>query len=249
MIDDKKIRNGIFAVAVVGLVVASVAGSAFSSSDGYKGPNITVNGHENFDTDYNDDWDEGKFESEDRTVENFSKIKVLGAVKLDVTAGEDQTVTVSSKPDYLERVKTWVDGDTLYIDSTNDKKRSNNGMKARVKISMAAFEAIYVEGAISGRFNSIDSSDVLVHVEGASDMKLSGTCENITIKMEGASNIDADKLECKNADVSLEGVGNIEAYASEKVYASLEGMGNIDVSGGATDVTKNKDGFGNIDIN
>lgn len=249
MSDDKKIRNGIFAVAVVGLVVASVAGNAFSSKDGYKGPNFNINGHENFSSDYNDDWDEEKFVSEDRTVESFSKIKVLGAVKLDVTAGNDQAVIVSSKPEYLERVKTWVEDDTLYIDTMNDKKRVSKGMNARVKISMADFEAIYVEGAISGRFDNINSSDVLVHVSGASDMKLRGTCENITIKMEGASNIEADDLECKSADIRLEGVGNIEAYASEKVHARLEGMGNIDVSGGASDVTKNKDGFGNIDVN
>ena len=248
MSGDKKIRNGIFAVAVVGLVVASVAGSAFSSNDGNKGPNFTINGHDSYDANYNDDWDDSKLVSEDRTVATFTKIKVLGAVKLDVTAGGDQSMTVSSQTEYMERIKTWVEGDTLYIDNTDGKKRSNNNMKGRVKISMASFDAIYVEGAIAGRFNNINGGDVLVDVEGASDIRLSGTCENVTIKMAGASNIQADNLKCKTADVRLEGVGNIEAYASEKVNATLEGMGNIDVRGGATDVTKNKDGFGNIDV-
>ena len=241
MASDKQIRTVIFGAAIVGLVAASALGSNVID-DGFKGPNINYNSNHDF-----DDWDEKDLVAQSRTLDKFTDIKVLGALQIKVTGG-DQSVSVSTKEGQHEKVKTWVEGTTLYIDTTDDKKRHVKNMPVRMEITMNDLSGIDVEGAIDGRFEGITADDFWVEVEGASNMRLVGTCGSIKIRMAGASNIEADDLKCKNADIRLEGVGNIEAYASERVNARLEGMGNIDVSGGASDVTKNKDGFGAIDI-
>lgn len=244
MMSDKKIRTGIFGVAVVGLVLASTAGSAWFDVKDFHGPNIKID----HDFDGNDRNDRTNFVDQERSLDTFTKIKVLGGITLKVTAGGDQSVTVSTKEEHMDRVKTWVEGGTLYIETNEDKKRWSKHFSADLTVSVKALDALYVEGAIDGELNNITSENFMLDMEGAGNLEINGTCDTVTMEMSGAGNVDADHFKCKNATIEMSGVGNVDAYASESVDVALDGLGNVDVIGGATKISKRVGGFGDVSV-
>lgn len=225
---NKKITAGIIGVAALGLMTAANAASyGESASNGWSVDTV----------------------KEERDLATFTRIKVKGAIKLEVTGGKDQSVFVEVDEDFAEQLITTVEDDTLTIDMySKGKKRRWKGPKIDVKISLQTLEAIELDGAMDGSFKNLNGSDLDVDISGAGNLSIEGTCGTLRVRLSGAGNIEAEDFKCKNAEIKLSGAGNIEAYASEKADVRLAGIGNIDITGSPKDVTKKKGGFGSIDI-
>lgn len=227
-----KIKAGIIGVATIAMATAVMAtanaNSYTESATGAWGPDTVT---------------------QTRDLDTFTKIRIKGSVKLEVTGGEDQTVSVEVDEDFADHLITKVEDGTLIIDmDSKGKKRHWKGPKVEVIISMQQLEALKLDGAMDGALKNINGSDLDVTINGAGNLSIDGSCGTLRVRLSGAGNVEAEDFKCKNVDVRLSGAGNIEAYATKKADVRLSGIGNIDITGNPAEISKHKGGFGSIDI-
>lgn len=187
--------------------------------------------------------------SEERALEAFTKIRIKGAIDLDLTAGKDQKVTIKTDEDHMDEVVTFVKGDTLVIDM-DDKNRRNfwNDVDVDVTISLPTLEGIEVLGAVDGEISDLDSERLYIEIKGAGDLDLKGKCAELELDIKGAGDIDAEDLKCGNVHVDVKGAGSASVYAIDEIDASVKGVGSISVYGKPKTVHKSVGGIGSISI-
>ncbi|MCK4920188.1 MAG: DUF2807 domain-containing protein [Bacteroidales bacterium] len=184
-----------------------------------------------------------------RDLDPFTKIHIKGALKLHVTGGEDQHVSVEVDEDYVDDLRTSVEDGTLIIDMSREgKKKRWKGPKVEMNISMQILESIELDGAMDAELVNLSGGDLDIDISGAGNISIEGSCNTLRVNLSGAGNIEAEDFKCKNAKIRLSGAGNIEAYATEKADVRLAGIGNIDITGNPKEISKKKGGFGSIDI-
>jgi hypothetical protein len=244
MDQDSFFKHGVFGAAIVALIgAAAVSGNSSDNRDHDDDFSIEI--------EVDDDFEEGNGDrvSETRDLATFNSIRVKGGIELEVEAGGEQSVSISTDSNRIELVETYVDDGTLVIDmKKNKRKRFWNNVDVDVKITVANFDGIEVLGAVDGDINNINSDNFKIDIRGAADLNLSGSCKNLTLDIKGAGDVDADKLECASVDVDLKGAGSASVYASESIDALMAGVGSIDVYGEPKDVNKRTGGIGSIRI-
>ncbi len=241
MDQDSFFKHGVFGAAIVALIgAAAVSGTSSDNRD------------DNFSIDINiDDSDKGNGDrvSETRDLATFNNIRVKGGIELELEAGGEQSVSVSTDSNRIKLVETYVEDSTLVIDmKKNKRKRFWNNADIDVRITVASFDGIEVLGAVEGNLNNINSDNFKIDIRGAADLNVSGSCKNLVLDMRGAGDVDADKLECSSVDIDLKGAGSASVYASESVDAMMAGVGSIEVYGSPKDVNKRTGGIGSIRI-
>jgi len=183
--------------------------------------------------------------TESRDVDEFTRIVIEGAMDLVIEVGGSQSVEVTTDEDYLSRVETRVDEDTLYI---SQKGRRWRNADVDIEITVRSLDRIYLEGAADIDVTGIDSDMFELEIDGAGDITLEGSCDTVSIEINGAGDIDAEDLKCKSVYVIINGAGDVDAYASESVEAELNGVGDITICGDPSSVRPRIHGLGSFEV-
>ncbi|NML60127.1 DUF2807 domain-containing protein [Massilia sp. RP-1-19] len=180
-----------------------------------------------------------------RNVTQFNKIAISGAMNLTVDAGKPFSVTVHGDPKYIGRVTTKVVNGELRIgmdDDSNIRMRKHE----RIVVSMPSLTGFDAEGAGLTRLNNIQGDRLDVDYRGAGSLQINGKVRHVRIDAEGVGEVDTKALIAQEADVSFEGIGAVSIYASEKLTADVEGMGNLTYYGNPRIVNKSVSGIGSV---
>ena len=222
----RKALAGLMAAGVAATVLQSVAGGAVA-----------------FDRDRSDRV------TEDRDLSGFTRIEVRGAIELELTAGQDHSISIRTREDRMEDVITELDGDTLVIDMEDGRRNSWwDDADVEVTITMPVLAELEVLGAVDGEFYAIDSDELEIDIRGAAEVDIEGTCGTLTLDVKGAGDIDADRLKCKDVEVDVKGAGSASVFASESIDARVSGVASISVYGEPKDVRKHAGGLSSISI-
>lgn len=223
----RKAFVGLLAAGVAATVLHSVASSATLAHDRDSGNRI----------------------SQERDLQGFTRIQVRGAIELELTAGEEHSVTIRTRENRIEDVVTELDGNTLVIDMDDDRRHSWwDDAEVEVTVTMPTLEELEVLGAVDGEIVGVNSEEIEIDVRGAADVDIEGTCGTLTLDVRGAGDIDADDLKCANVDVDVKGAGSASVYASESIDARVSGVASISVYGDPKDVRKHAGGLSSISI-
>ncbi len=205
-----------------------------------------------------EDWDSKTYQ-----VDNFSEIYIEGGYKVYLTQGDENKVVVKASDDdvfdYL-RVRTW--GDELKIDVERDhfdfdrivlyitfkkldKLKIEGGVKLRTKgyMDLNDFE-MYVAGGAKIELD-MKARNVNIVGEGGVIFELDGVAKSLDIKISGAGHVDAERLKARDVSIKIEGVGTGVVYATETLYAKIEGVGKVKYEGDPK-VTKYIEGLGSV---
>ena len=224
MKNTNSLRHGVVALAIAG----SVGSFAFAPM----APTLAHNDH-------------GDRTTQVRDVATFTRIKVMGGIELDLTAGKDQKLEVEADERDQSSIKTYVRDDTLVIDMDEDDDDNDFSFHAdnvQVTISMRMLEELKVLGAVDADLRGIDSKELKIEIKGAADLEAEGTCGSLELDIKGAGDVDTEDLECENVEVHVKGVGEATVFASESVDANVSGIGSITVYGEPKRV-RQSDGF------
>lgn len=99
---------------------------------------------------------------------------------------------------------------------------------------------IRIEGASSTEID-IDYTSARIEIEGAADIDMKGTLDELTLSAEGMMKIDADDLVVSDADISLMGAMRADFHVTETMDINIEGPAYVKYSGDPT-VTQSIDG-------
>lgn len=184
--------------------------------------------------------------TETRDVGQFNRVVLEGAADIEITVGEATSVSVTSEAELMDRIDTEVRNNTLYISQDYRRWRDWEDADLYVVISTPELDSVQVDGAGDIEVSGIDSDNFEVEINGAGDISLSGSCVSATYEIDGAGDIDADGLRCQNVTITVNGAGDADIYASESVDATLNGVGDVSISGNPDSVRQRVNGFGEI---
>jgi len=198
----------------------------------------------------------------DYGVEDFNRIKFEGAYNVKIVQGEKPSLVMTTTKQLHEKVKIRVDNNVLYV-----KSKINNLGSDEIKLTITVkdLEDIKIEGGVFlTSLGVLKLKDLNLVVEGSAyinlklnaeyfkarasggvNMEFEGKTDHFYAISEGAGNIDADHLEAKIVECRVSGVGNASVFATEKLDATVEGLGKIGYRGDPS-VNKQVNGIGMV---
>lgn len=194
--------------------------------------------------------------AQERKVGPFNAIEISGAINLYLSQGKEEAVAVSSsEPELLDKIKTIVRNNTLYISLDTKgmswKSWGNNQIKAYVTftdlIKLEASGACNIKSAgkmklddiklqLSGAsdFNGeIEAGSIRVDLSGASQASLKGTAEKATYYASGASSIKAFDFAANFCKIDASGASSIRVLVNKEISAEASGASSIQYKGEA----------------
>lgn len=200
--------------------------------------------------------DDSESKKEFRSLEPFHQIEVSGNIHLVLANDSTQKISVDAPTDILSKVITKVENGVLRVYTEGniymnrditvtvsaDSIQSIKGSGASQVSTEAQINTanLYVEltGASKAEMDINASGLVEMHLTGASQVDMSGTCSSLKLEGTGACQIEAEELETKTADVNMTGASHANVYATERLDATALGASDIDCKGSPKKVNK-----------
>lgn len=197
----------------------------------------------------------GPAAAETRSLSGFQAVDAEDRLMVTIALGDTYTVEVTGSD--ADRIRTHVDGRTLYIE---DERRPLFGrsprLDAQVRVTMPAIESVsaargmqlvanltggtcheFSASAAMGGSASVENAqcdDVSSSAAMGGEVRISGTCRRHDVSASMGGYVRARDMQCATVDASASMGGDISAYASQSYDASASMGGSIDVGGGAS---------------
>ena len=184
---------------------------------------------------------------ETRSVAPFSTISNSGPVNLHIEVGQAQSVRVSGGDDVVSDLQTEVVGNELRLHMRRDTTSFNrNHDSLNVTITVPQLTAFTMGGAGETTITHMSGDSLEVRFGGAGSFKADGTVKNLMMHVGGVGSIDTRELHAETATISVGGVGSVKVWASQRLDASLGGVGSLTYYGDPKTVNTSGGGLGSI---
>lgn len=187
-----------------------------------------------------------------KSLPYFNKIVLDGALDVEFSQASRGGVAVKGRKSIVENVKVKVKNQTLYLSlDEKDWFRVDHSEKADIYVSSPDLISVVMRGA--GDFeakNLLDTDTLNVELNGAGNIDFDRiVCDEAYLIVKGAGNLEIDKLTANRTKIAMLGVGNadVEFKNAGHVDCLLSGVGNVDLEGTVKSLSKNVRGTGNID--
>lgn len=189
----------------------------------------------------------GAVRTETRTVGAFSSIDLEGTARLEVTIGSPVSLSLEGRDEFLQRLKTEVEGDTLYIRSKRrDWISAGTNPRVTLKVTVPHLASLNLEGGNDVLLTGFNGGDADLRLEGATHLKGVGRLEALTVFMAGAGHVDLKDLVADDAKITVAGVGSVFVHPKNSLDATMNGVGAILYTGNPREVNTHMNGLGTI---
>ncbi|MCK5131564.1 MAG: DUF2807 domain-containing protein [Candidatus Sabulitectum sp.] len=178
-------------------------------------------------------------------VEPFRKVKVSGAITVDIVCGQPQLLTVTTDENLLESVKIAVEKEEL---SVSFARSVSSKIGIKLQIEMPEIRSLRLYGATRATITNVDSPELLIRGSGACKVKAGGKCSNMEVRFSGAGNLSAGELISEKMKIKLSGSAKAVVHATEKLTAKITGAGKVICHGNPSEVHKHISGAGKVEI-
>lgn len=188
----------------------------------------------------------GTMKTEERALNNFTRIQAEGDYNLVITQDALQKVTIKTDDNIMPYVQTEVSAGKLRIFFSN-RYHKYDPTSVTVYISSALIEDINLMGSgVISSTNQLKSKRPRYEISGSGNINLSVVAEAIETSVSGSGNIDL-KGSADAAKYSVLGTGNINALSliSHDVKVKIAGSGDCFVNAG-TALDVDISGSGNV---
>jgi hypothetical protein len=196
-------------------------------------------------------------------VDNFSKISLDGGYKVFLKQGEKTALKVKvSDEDAFDYIDVSSDFSELKVSM---KRNYINFDRLTLYITVAELKELRIQGGVKLETTGyIEADDLDVKVEGGAKIEMKvkigdlkvvgeggvlfdfeGVANNLDARVSGAGHVDASDLKAKTVTFDIEGVGTGSVYATDELWAHIQGVGKIKYSG-QPKVHKTIEGIGTI---
>lgn len=205
--------------------------------------------------------------SEQRTVNEFSKISASNAIDVRITEGSSNTITVEANlVEIIPFIQTEVTNGELkvYLKKGNKPKHKNSQMTVHVSASnlteinaSSAADIYSVEMLTTDeiKLSASSGSDIKLQLtansitcsaSSGSDIRLKGTATSANVRASSGADIDMKEMTVVNADVSASSGSDIHLYVTGKLNASASSGADITYKGNPEYVDQSKSSGGSI---
>jgi len=185
----------------------------------------------------------GNIVSEDRKLNNFQSISLLGSIDVNINYSDDTSCTVVGDDNIIEHVKTEVINNKLkiFID------KSYSSTKALVvNLSALKVNELSVSGSGDIKFKNYKDDALSLKISGSGDILGDGDVETLTGRINGSGDLLLKELHSKSIKIHINGSGDAELWASNSLIAKINGSGDINYHGNPKTVESAINGSGEI---
>ncbi len=181
----------------------------------------------------------------EKDISPFNKIKVSGALRINIVCGQTESVTVIGDDNLLKYVEIKVQNEVLSIRTTRQLRPK---AWLEVRVSARTLELLKISGAIKAAVSCIDSDRFVLKAAGASEVSLTGNCAEAVMKLSGAGKLNAKDFACNVINLTLSGAAKSTVCASEEISVTISGAGKVICYGNPETVNKTVSGAGKIEL-
>ncbi|MCB0667608.1 MAG: DUF2807 domain-containing protein [Saprospiraceae bacterium] len=179
----------------------------------------------------------GKIVTEDRQVEPFSEVQVVGNFDLNIHYGNDRSVKLETDANILPFLLTEVDDDVLHISYESDQVVIND--RSTVTVTIPEIKNIVAVGnpsvLVSGNFSNADL-EFSGTGNGSFDLNR-GPLERADITTSGNFHVNAFDTEIESCLVMMHGQGRAELKVEHELEVEINGNGRVYYKGDPTVIT------------
>jgi hypothetical protein len=212
---------------------------------------------------------EGDIVTVELDLDDFNAIEAAGAFDIYISQGETQFVEARGHENIIERLKTYVSGDTwkaeleneicytdyelaLYIQVPNiDEIRISGSSDVTVEdfVGQESLELV-ISGSGDVELNEfLDCKRFDIRISGSGDIDCRGEfdqLEELEIDITGSGNFKGYNARTDHCDINISGSGDCKVYVNERLDIRISGSGDIHYKGNpiiTTDITGSGDIF------
>ena len=210
---------------------------------------------------------------EQREVSGFDRVTLKEFGKLIVNQGDEENLTIESRPEVLKRITVEVKDSELilglqggFLDRFSDFiSNSLTVHQITFHLSVRDLHGLTIFGAGSANADNITTDAIELKLSGAGSIKMKGlTTDVLSAQLPGTGKIElagkadkqkvtitgaggyiAQELESKDAEIHLSGAGKGIVWATDDLDISITGFGSVDYYGSPT-LKQNITGLGNV---
>ena len=189
----------------------------------------------------------GNTGTEERTISNFSRVRMECEGTILIDKGPVFKVTVTDDDNLLSYVKTRLVGDELRVSyKDNTWVRKGNLI---VRVTMPDLGAVRVDSKgtidVIGKFDM--AGTLYASVDGLGKIYVRDASANeFKVDIDGKGDIYAFGLKAKKAAVKIDGMGDTEINVSESMDVKISGSGDVYYMGNPPVITTKISGKGRI---
>jgi len=190
----------------------------------------------------------GVAKTEAREAHGFSAISFTGVGRVVVEQGSTESLTVTADDNILPLLETQVNDGTLVI-SVKSNKIFDAGFHPKTPIEFKIVVKDLTKIALTGAGNAdvvkLQTERLDANMTGVGNLALRGSADHLNVTLSGAGTFQGEDFAAKTANVTCSGVGNAVVNVSEKLDASVSGVGSIEYVGDPR-VTEKVSGLGHV---
>jgi hypothetical protein len=194
----------------------------------------------------------GNVRTETRSPGSFKSVSSHGSFDVFVSNGE-QSVKIEAEENLLPYIETYVEGNTLHV-QTKDDYWLSPGRKVKIYVSSPNYESIRSFGSgdiigeskitnsskleleVNGSANikmDVDAPEINTETNGSGDMFLKGETKSFEGQIHGSGNIKAMHLRSNETKIEIYGSGNADVFVDGKLDVHVAGSGDVNYGGNA----------------
>ena len=181
--------------------------------------------------------------TESRDLPSFHSVVASTSLEIEITAGQTQSVEITSNENLIDRVNTTVNAGVLTIEM---EPGSYEFLSLEVQLVIPELILMENHGAGAIRINGFEETEELtIRNSGAASFSVTGSGQSLEVDLSGSGDVNAFDFAANDVIINLSGAGNIEVSAAENLSGFLSGAGNISYKGTPT-VDINISGAGRV---
>ena len=188
----------------------------------------------------------GNIINEDRNLEHFSSIKIIGSIDVNANHSNDYNCSVNGDDNLISYIKTEVVNNELNI-SINKSYSTKEGLK--VNVYAPNYDKISIKGSGDINISDFNNDKLSLNIDGSGDITGFGDVQTLIVKINGSGDIMLRELKSKSTKITINGSGDAEIWASESISAVINGSGDIEYYGDPINVKRKVNGSGDISPN
>ena len=181
--------------------------------------------------------------NEDRPLENFSAIKIIGSIDVNTNYSNDFNCSISGDDNLIPHLTTEVINNELNI-SIKKNYSTKEGLK--VNVYAPNYDEISIKGSGDVNISDFNNDKLSLKIDGSGDITGFGDVQTLTVKINGSGDIMLKELKSKSTKIIINGSGDAKVWASESISAVINGSGDIEYHGDPINVDRKINGSGNI---
>lgn len=209
--------------------------------------------------------------SREKLLENFTRINHKGVGTLILKSGDQNHILITADPEIIDLIRANVAGQYLEITMSDPVElglRSLFRLKTpdyRIEVTCTNLQEVVQRGVGNVQTSGVLESkklhlenrgvgDVNIHVHcdelitqllGVGNITVTGEATSHDAEIKGTGRLEAFELQTAKTHIVSSGVGTSRVYATEELYAELNGVGRI-VYRGKPRVESKLNGLGSI---